>query len=148
MVEFALSASVLIPLFLGTFQFGYTFYVYDLLSTQIRSGARYGSLKAFTCVNATSITGYKTDVKNMVNYGNPNGTGNLFIPGYTPAYMAAHITVDVLDAAGNPADASHVPVTVIVSTTNFDIDAAVRIMNFNQKPRVEFPYAGRYAPLE
>jgi hypothetical protein len=39
MIEFAFAAGVLLPLFLGTFQFDYTFYVYNLLNTQVRAGA-------------------------------------------------------------------------------------------------------------
>ena len=75
MIEFAFSAAVLIPLFLATFQFGYTFYVYNLLSTQMRAGARYASLKTFTCSSQSSINTFKTAVKNVVMYGNSAGTG-------------------------------------------------------------------------
>jgi Flp pilus assembly protein TadG len=59
MIEFALSASVLIPLFLGTFQFGYAFYVYNLLCTQTRAAARYASMKTFHC-QGSGITTFKT----------------------------------------------------------------------------------------
>lgn len=31
MLEFALAFSIIVPVFLSTFQFGYTFYVYNLL---------------------------------------------------------------------------------------------------------------------
>ena len=75
MVEFALASSLLIPVFLGTFQFGYTFYVYNLLATQIRSGARFASMKAFKCSTDPSIGYYKQKVRNVVRYGNPSATG-------------------------------------------------------------------------
>jgi hypothetical protein len=35
MIEFALASFVVISLFIGTCQFGYTFYVYNLLCTQM-----------------------------------------------------------------------------------------------------------------
>src|SRR5436190_17633496 len=79
MVEFALASSLLIPIFLGTFQFGYTFYVYNLLSTQMRSGARFASMKAFQC--ASGDANYKQKVRNVVRYGNPAGTGTVIEPG-------------------------------------------------------------------
>ena len=81
MIEFALASSVLIPLFLGTFQFGYTFYVYNMLCSQIHAGARYASMRTFRCNSNTSITAFKTQVKNMVRFGNPGGTGTLIVPG-------------------------------------------------------------------
>ena len=56
MVEFALASVILIPTFVGTFQFGYTFYVYNLLCTQVRAGARYASTRTFRCKTSTSIT--------------------------------------------------------------------------------------------
>src|SRR5258707_2083336 len=82
-LEFGLASLVLIPLFLGTFQFGYTFYVYNLLNTQIRAGARYASIRTFRCADANGITHFKDKVKNAVVYGDPAGTGNALVPGLT-----------------------------------------------------------------
>jgi Flp pilus assembly protein TadG len=144
MIEFAFAASVLIPLFLGTFQFGYTFYVYNLLSSQMRAGARYASLKTFQCSNATEITTFKTAVKNVIMYGNSAGTGNLIEPGLT----AGQIDVEIKDASGNDADATHVPSYVNVTTVNYSVNAVVTSFSFNGKPFVQFPYVGRYAPAE
>jgi Flp pilus assembly protein TadG len=141
MIEFALSASVLIPLFICTFQFGYSFYVYNLLSTQVRSGARYASLKTF---QASQVAAWKTAVKNMVLYGNSAGTGTVLEPGLT----AAQIDVEIKDPSGVDADSSHVPYYVTVSTTNYSVNAVVTTFNFNGKPMVRFPYLGRYAPGE
>jgi|SRR5215471_11882178 len=144
MIEFAFSAAVLIPLFLATFQFGYTFYVYNLLSTQMRAGARYASLKTFTCSSQSSINTFKTAVKNVVMYGNSAGTGTLIEPGLT----ASQIDVEVKDINGNNADSTHTPSYVYVSTLNYTIDAVVTTFTFNGKPYVQFPYLGRYAPAE
>src|SRR4051794_8548845 len=92
MLEFGLASLVLIPLFLGTFQFGYTFYVYNLLSTQIRAGARYASLRTFRCSNSAGITAFKTAVANMVVYGDPTGTATtVLVPGLTTAGVDVEI---------------------------------------------------------
>ena len=144
MVEFALSASILIPLFLGTFQFGYSFYIYNLLSTQMRAGARYASLKTFKCQNTSEITAFKTAVKNVIMYGNSDGTGTLIEPQLT----AAQLDVQIKDSAGNDADATHVPNYVTVATLNYTVNAVVANVTFNGKPFVRFPYVGRYAPAE
>jgi len=144
MIEFALASFVIIPLFVGTFQFGYTFYVYNLLCTQMRAGARYASLKTFKCSTSSEIDSFKTAAKNMVMYGNPDGSGNLIEPGLT----ASQIDVEVKDSNGNNADASHIPSYVTVTTQNYSVNAVITTFNFNGKPIVRFPYLGRYAPAE
>jgi hypothetical protein len=141
MIEFALASTIVVPLFLGTFQYGYTFYVYNLLCTQMRAGARYASLKTFKC---SDIPGFKAAVQNMVMYGNPDGTGALIEPGLT----ASQLDVEVKDVNGNNADATHVPSYVTVSTLNYSVNAVVTSFTFNNKPIVRFPYLGRYAPGE
>src|SRR5690242_18757093 len=85
LVEFALASFILIPMFFGAFQFGYTFYVYNLLCSQIRAAARYGSIRTFNAGNNSSITAFSTAVKNVVLYGNPDGSGTLIEPGITAA---------------------------------------------------------------
>ena len=47
-VEFALSSILLTSIFTGTFQFGYTFYVYNSLVTAVSAATRYASLRALT----------------------------------------------------------------------------------------------------
>lgn len=144
MIEFAFAASVLIPLFVGTFQFGYTFYVYNLLCTQMRAGARYASLKTFQCSSSGEITSFKTAVKNVIMYGNSAGTGSLIEPGLT----AGQLDVEIKDSSGNNADSSHTPSYVYVTTVNYSINAVITSFSFNGKPVVRFPYLGRYAPAE
>jgi Flp pilus assembly protein TadG len=141
MIEFALASFVLIPLFVGTFQFGYTFYVYNLLCTQMRAGARYASLKTFT---GSGVSAYKTAVQNMVMYGNPDGTGTLIEPGLT----VAQIDVEVKGTNGADASATNIPSYVTVTTNNYSVNAVITTFTFNGKPIVRFPYLGRYAPSE
>jgi Flp pilus assembly protein TadG len=144
MVEFALAAGVLIPLFVGTFQFGYTFYVYNLLCSQMRAGARYASLLTFACSSANEITSFKTAVKNVVMYGNPAGTGTVIEPGLT----ASQLDVEIKDSSGNNAGPSNIPSYVYVTTVNYSVNAVITTFSFNGKPIVKFPYVGRYAPNE
>ncbi len=144
MVEFAMAWVVLIPLFVGTFQFGYTFYVYNLLCSQMRAGARYASMLTFTCANSNEIATWTTNVKNFIMFGDPGGSGTVIEPGLT----AGQLDVEIKDSSGNNADNSHVPAYVYVTTVNYSINAVITTFSFNGKPIVRFPYVGRYAPDE
>jgi len=144
MIEFAISAGVLIPLFLGTFQFGYTFYVYNRLATQIRAGARYASLRTFRCSNSASITKFKDYVKNEVVYGNPAGGATVLAPGLT----TARVNVQIKGQNNLDATAANIPTYVIVSIVNFPLDSVIKTFNFNGKPVLRFPYSGQFAPAE
>src|SRR5437879_12409267 len=83
LLEFAIAASVLVPLFTGTFQFGYTLYVYNNLQSAVRGGARYASMRSYDSATATPSSGFSTAVKNMVVYGNPDGSGQPVSRGLT-----------------------------------------------------------------
>jgi Flp pilus assembly protein TadG len=144
LVEFSLASAVILPLFAGAFQFGYTFYVYNLLLTQVRGGARYASLRQFKAADATSIGKYKTAVRNMVRYSTPDGVGTLIVPQLTDS----SVVVNILDKDGNAADANHAPASVNLSVNNFTMSAVFTTFTFNQKPYLDFPYVGRYAPSE
>lgn len=144
MLEFAMAFMVIFPVFAGTFQFGYTFYVYNLLQTQVRDGARYAALRQFRSLDATSVGKYKAAVRNMVRTSTPDGSGALIVPGLKDN----NIVVTITDAAGVSADAEHAPARVSVSISNFVVDAVVKKFTLNRKPFLEFQYAGRYAPAE
>ena len=145
MLEFGLASLILIPMFLGTFQFGYTFYVYNLMSAQVRAGARYASLRTFRCSDSNGITAFKTAAKNVVMYGTPAGGTTNLIPSLTDP---AKVDVEIKDSANNDADDTHVPATVYVRIINFTVDAIVGTYSFNGKPVMIFPYEGQYAPGE
>jgi hypothetical protein len=86
-------------------------------------------------------------VKNMVRFGNPDGSGNLIEPGLT----AAQLDVQIKDKNGADADDTHVPAYVIVSTstgTPYAVDAVFSTFTFSGKPVVRFPYIGEFAPAE
>jgi len=144
LVEFALAATVLIPIFIGTFQFGYAFYVYNLMSSQVRAGARYASMRTYKCGNPSSMTSYLTQVKNVVRFGNPTGTGTVIEPGL----QDSQVSIGIYDSSGNAADATHTPSYVVVNASNYSVDAVVYTFTFNGKPSVQMPYLGTYAPAE
>ena len=90
MIEFALSAGVLIPILAGTFQFGYGMYTYNKLQTAVDDGGRYASNRTYrNLLGATDTDKVKLAIKNMVVYGTPSpsntevplvnglGTGNV-----------------------------------------------------------------------
>jgi len=143
-IEFALAATVLIPIFLGTFQFGYAFYVYNLMSSQVRAGARYASLRKYRCGNPASMTAYTTAIKNVVRFGNPTGTGTVIEPGL----QDGGVLIGIYDVNGVAADATHTPNYVSVSATSYTVDAVVTTFTFNGKPSVTMPYLGQYAATE
>lgn len=68
-VEFSLAIPLMVSLFLGTFQFGYAYYVYNELEQAVRAGARYASLRSYDA-------NYDTAVKNVVVYGDPAPSGS------------------------------------------------------------------------
>ena len=149
MVEFALASVILFPIFIGTFQFGYSFYIYNLLTTQIRAGARYASMRTFNCPDSASIRNYKTAVQNMVVYGNPApGASD---PAIVSGLTVSQIDVEIKAADGTTdADSSHFPVTVTVATssvTPFTIDAVFKKFSFSGHPSLQFPYTGQFAPI-
>ena len=124
LIEFALAATLIASMFTGVFQFGYTMIAVQNLVTAVRAGARYAAAAKYT------ETGYETNVKNMVVYGQPTAGSVPVIPNLT----TAHVQV-VLSPSGS------VPETVTVRITNFSVDALFRTFTFNS-PALTFPYNG------
>jgi Flp pilus assembly protein TadG len=134
-LEFALASSILVPLFAGVFQFGYTLYVYNNLDSAVRGGARYASLRSYDSGTATPSAAFSKAVGNMVVYGNPDGTGSPVAPRLSVA------NVEVLPNMNGAA-----PESVTVRITNYAVDAVFTTFRFNGKPSVTFPYSGTPAP--
>jgi Flp pilus assembly protein TadG len=145
MIEFALSALVLATMFLATFQFGYTFYVYSRLQTAIRNGARYASIRTIRTGSSASITNFKTAVQQMVVYGSPTATaGTPVVPGLT----TSGITVNVTGSSGAAASSSVMPYKVQVYVSNYSLDALFKTYSFSSKPYENFPYVGIWQPTD
>jgi hypothetical protein len=135
MLEFAVAAGILVPLFAGTFQFGYTLFVYNSLSSAVRGGARYAAMRGYDSSGATPSEGFATAVRNMVVYGNPDGSGQPVAPGLTAANV--EVVPNMRGAA---------PESITVSISGLTVNAIFTSFTFNGKPSTTFPYAGTPSP--
>ena len=134
-VEFGLAFPILFPLMAGTFQFGYSFYIYNGLQTAVRSAARYAAQRTYDSTSATPSTAYSTAVKNMVVYGSPAAGTTATVPGLTTSHVQVNMTF-----------ASGVPSSVAVNVTGYTIHAVLGTYTLTGKPAVTFPYIGRWDP--
>lgn len=78
LLELAIVLPILLLLFGAVAEFGRYFYEYTTVAKGARVGARYLASKA---VNST--TNWQSNAKNIVVYGNINGTGSPILPGLT-----------------------------------------------------------------
>ena len=134
-IEFALSFAFLFSIFTGVFQFGYAFYQYNYLENAVRGGARYASLRAYDSATSTPSAAYLTAVRNMVLYGDPSGGAQPVTPGLTADKVTVTMTFE-----------RNVPRRVTVAISNYQIDAVFTRLTLSNKPKVSFPFLGRYAP--
>jgi len=134
-IEFSLSFAFLFTVFTGVFQFGYAFYTYNALENAVRGGARYASRRVYDSSTATPSAAYLTAVRNMVLYGNPSGGATPVAPGLTVDKVSVSVTFE-----------RNVPRLVTVVISNYQIDAVVTSLSLTNKPKVSFPFLGRYAP--
>ncbi|HYP06618.1 MAG TPA: TadE/TadG family type IV pilus assembly protein [Bryobacteraceae bacterium] len=142
LLEFALSALLLTSVFTGTFQFGYTFYVYNKLVTAVSAAGRYGSLHPLTNSNNTAVpTSFANDVKNMAVYGTPTPvSGSRPV---APGLTTANIDVVVNFAASGT---GFRPTEVRVKVVNYQMNAIFRTFSFSNRPSITIPYFGSYCP--
>ncbi len=140
MLELAISAGVLVTCLAGTFQFGYTFYVYNQLVSAVGNGARYASQRTYRAATPDDVDRGKAAIRNMVVYGDPQPSTDAspMVVGLKPEQ------VNVEWVAGKEG----APQAVDVSIHDYMVDAIFRAYTFDGKPFVEFPFIGRYAPGE
>lgn len=139
-IELALCATVLVLLFTGTLQFGYSFYLYNSLINGVRGGARYASLaKISNPGNGILPSSYITAVKNTVVFGSPTAAigSTPIIPGLTTSNV--DVVVDF--------DSSFVPKMVTIRINSFTIDAIVKSFVITNKPSLQIPFLGQYCPV-
>ncbi len=136
MLEFAVAAAVILPIFAGSFQFGYSYYVYNNLETSVRSASRYAATSTYNSASSTPSAAYTTAVQNMAVYGNPTGGTTPIAPGLT----TANVRVSMRFESGAPKE-------VTVAITNYRIDGIFGAITLQGKPGIAFPYVGRWAPV-
>jgi Flp pilus assembly protein TadG len=131
LVEFAVSFSLIWVLFSGVFQIGYATYIYNSLVTQVGNSARYAARIDFDSTNTNVFT---TRVRNMVLFGNPQGSGSVMIPDLKPEQIRVSWSKD---AAG-------LIETVTVSIEGYAINGLLREFKLTGKPNATVRYAGNY----
>jgi hypothetical protein len=139
-VEFALTFPFLIAVMTGIFTWAYTFYTYNALFNNIRSGARYLAQQSYVpAQSGQPASCLVTEVQNMVVYGKrtPADGDQPVLPGLRASSVAVSATLD----------AGLVPQTVSVGiSTSQPYTLPLSWINFKGKPAVTFPYTGIYSP--
>ena len=134
-IEFALAFVVLVPVLLFSFEFGYTFYIYNEMQSAVRSGVRFASLQTYTSATATPTQDWSNAVKNVVVYGNPSGGTAPVVPGLTTGDVSVVVTFE-----------NAVPHWVTVSIGSYQANAVVRMLDIRTKPKLTVQYSGRWDP--
>jgi Flp pilus assembly protein TadG len=136
MIELAFSAMLMMACLGGTFEFGYTFYVYNQLVTAIGNGGRYAATRTVRA----EVDKAEKAIRNMVVYGDaqPPADARPAVSGLRPEQVEIRW---VRDEAGTP-------VAVGVGIREYTVNAVFKTFTFSGRPGVEFPYVGRFAPAE
>jgi Flp pilus assembly protein TadG len=141
MLELAICAGVMVSFLAGTFQFGYTFYIYNQLVSAVGNGGRYAAQRTFRGASAQDIERGNAAIRNMVAYGDPQ-------PATDAAPVVPNLKPDQVEVRWNPAAGQDAPQTVDVTIRGYTINAVFHAYTFDGRPSVEFPCVGRYAPSE
>ncbi|HKO62663.1 MAG TPA: TadE family protein [Pyrinomonadaceae bacterium] len=138
LAELAIVLPILLILFGATAEFGRFFYEYSTLAKATRVGARY---LITTPINETE----KAKARNLVVYGNPDGTGDPVVEGLT----TDNIVITARNSAGD-AIVAGVPATITVEISGFQHQSFVSLgdliknedlsLNIDVKPSVTMRY--------
>ena len=137
MIELTLSLSFLTALFVGTWQYGYTFYVYAELEQAVRNGARYAAGLTYNSANSTPTDPFLTAVKNVVVYGTPAPAAGAAAA--APGLTTAHVAVTATFTSG-------VPTSMTVAITGYQLPTYYGNMTLSNKPTTSFPFIGIFGP--
>jgi hypothetical protein len=141
MLELAVCAGILVTCLAGTFQFGYTFYIYNQLVSAVGNGARYAAQRTYRGATPDDIDRGKAAIRNMVVYGDAQPSADALAPTVTG------LKPEQVDVEWN-APKGGAPESVDVSIHGYTVNAMFKSYTFDNKPFVEFPFIGRYAPSE
>jgi Flp pilus assembly protein TadG len=138
MVEFTLSLTFLIPLFLGSCTFGYAFYLYSRLQNAVRSGGRYASTLTYNSAGTTPPASFQTAVQKMAVYGDPSADTATATP-VAPNLTTANVNVTVTFSKGAPSGMS-------VAIKSYTLPVYLGNVTLNNKPYAYFPFTGFWGP--
>jgi hypothetical protein len=138
MLELAVSAGVMLTCLAGTFQFGYTFYIYNGLVTAVGNGGRYAAIRTYHGGSEQEIERDNRAIRNMVVYGDPE-------PAFDAAPVIAKLKPEQVEVRWimDDKNASAGPIAVNVSIREYTVDAVFKTFTFTGRPGVEFPYVGQ-----
>jgi hypothetical protein len=139
MIELAVCASVMVSCLAGTFQFGYTFYIYNQLVTAVGNGGRYAAMRTYRAASDLDLEKGRAAIRNMVVYGDARPTDL--------APVVAGLRPDQVDVEWVK-DKSGTPTAVHVAIRNYPVNAVFKSVSLEGRPGVEFPFVGRFAPGE
>ena len=137
LVELTLSLTFLTALFLGTWQYGYAFYIYGELEQAVRAGSRYASLQTYNSGTSTPLDAFQTAVQNVVVYGDP-APANGATP-VAPGLTTNNVSVTVTWVNGAPTEMN-------VAITNYQLPTYFGNTTLNGKPTTTFPFVGIFGP--
>ena len=140
-IELAFSAGLMVTCLAGTFQFGYSFYVYDLLVSAVGSGGRYAASRTYRAATPDDIEKGKAAIRNMVVYGDPH-------PAAGAAPVAADLKPENVKVDWVAGQQGGAPMAVDIAVVNYTVQAVFGTVTLNNRPAVEFPFVGRYAASE
>lgn len=123
MVELALSMLVIAPILYGTIQYGVGYFILSDLTSSVRAGARYASMRQ---MNGADLDGFKRAVRYRTAEGSPAGL--------KPEHVAVEVEFD-----------KSVPVKVRVRVLSVPSKLAAAAIPSGQ-PEVSFPFLGVWTP--
>ena len=137
LIELTLSLTFLSALFLGTWQYGYAFYIYAELEQSVRAGARYASLLTYNSGTSTPLPAFQTAVQNVVVYGDPAPSVDAVpvVPGLTTDNVSVTVTW-----------VSSAPTQMTVAIVNYQLPTYFGNTALNGKPTTTFDFMGIFGP--
>jgi Flp pilus assembly protein TadG len=145
LIEFTFLTPLLVALFLGTWQFGYAYFLYDKAEQAVRAGARYASERTYDSATSTPSAEFAQDVRNVVLFGDPAGGTTPVVPELAAANVKVEVSFFENGFASPPGHDMLVPTRVAVFIDGFSVGTLGRIP-LTGKPRTEFPYVGVFKP--
>lgn len=113
LVEFVITAPVLLMSMLMIGEFGRAFFEYNTLTKSVRQGARFLVDHTPSTVDAMVVTGkFSQQAQNMVLYGSPVESGDPLLSGMS----RSNIAIDVIDSATVRVSASYRYTPAMVSS--------------------------------
>ncbi|MFZ5926123.1 MAG: TadE family protein [Acidobacteriota bacterium] len=140
-IEFALAAGLLLPVMMGAFQFGYTFYTYNLLQSAVSNGGRYAAYRTYRSLSGQAdVQKFCLAVQNMAVYGSPS-------PPATPVPVVKGLKPSDIEVLFS-LTATQIPESVTVRVKTYTVNGVFGKYTFKNYPTITVPFLGRYAPEE